>query len=62
MLKRGVGLIGGSFIIKNSRLFDPLPMPDDFYIVKEDSTSQNLKPILAESGEFIVVETVKYVS
>ena len=62
MLKRGLGKVGCSFIAKNSRFFGPLPMPDDFYIVKEDSTSQNLKPILAESGEFIVVETVKHVS
>jgi len=53
MLKFGIGRLGVSFISKNSPLFDPLPLPEDYFIVTEGNSSV---AVLSESGENISVE------
>ena len=53
MLKFGIGKVGVSFISKNSPLFDPLPMPEDYFIITEGNSSA---AVLTESGENISVE------
>lgn len=52
----GLSKMGRSFVKQSANQFDPVPMPDDFYIVMESSTNINIIPIITEGGDIIIVE------
>jgi hypothetical protein len=52
----GLSKMGRSFVKQSNEEFEPLPMPDDFYIVMEYSTDINIVPIIAEGGDILITE------
>lgn len=52
----GLSKLGFGLIKQTAKPFEPVPMPDDFYIVMEESTSTTIIAIIAEGGDIIVTE------